>query len=274
MTIGKLDTIVTYLNCIRISELKTLFVKIFKVSFCLFIFYGVSVSQANDNSENRYATFEGVVADYNGAVIPDANIIIEGTSKYEVMTTDDGSYSIKLPSGIYRFRVESPKMGFCPAVRSAVYLENKARARIDFTLFGCYSVYLNQSIPEGVKELEHPLIGEFTFEKISPQYLKESKIKEIGIRYGEKKQAKGTTIYTADVVFDINEANGVDYPGVLLTYNLSTIQAKKITIKSKSRIIAEGNVIVKEKGKKTEGFNIIQVRIVNGLFVVKSIKNK
>ncbi len=271
MRIRKLDNVITVLNFIKTLEFKNVSVKIFKVSMCFLIFSGVFMSQlvTNDNSENKYAMVGGIVTDSDGSLIPNANIIIEGTHEYVVMTAEDGSYSIKLPSDIYRIRVEALNMGFCPAIRSAVYLESNSTTRINFTLFGSYSVYLNQYVPKGIKELEHPLIGEFRFEKIFPSSLKKSKIKEIGIRYGEKKQAKKTTVYTANVLSDINKVSGNDYPGVLLTYNISSIQAQKITINSKGKIIAEGNVIVEENGKKRSNLKILQARIDNGTFVVE-----
>ena len=276
MIIKESNTIDALLNFIRILEFKIQSVKILKVNICFLIFYGVAMSQiiTNQNSEiGCCATISGIVTDYSGAIIADANIIIEGTHRYEVITSEDGSYSLNLPSDIYQIRVETLNRGFCPTVRSAVYLEKDSKTTMNFPLFGCYTVYLSQLVDKEVKELEHPSIGGFTFEKIFPQSLKESKVKEIGISYGEKKQVKGTTIYTADVLPDIKKIKGSDYAGVLLTYNFLSIQAQKITINSNSEIIAEGNVLIEEKNRKREKLKIVKLKIVKDNLIIKSTKN-
>jgi len=250
-------------------------IKILSVCVCILNFYTISHSQAiQDNAINEQATIVGVVTDAAGSLVPDTRVVIEGTRRFEAMTSAEGSYSIKLPPGNYRFSVEAMSLGFRLTRRSSAYLESNSKTEINFVLFGMHSVYLTQimrNLPAGVI-LDHPYFGDFRFEEIFPPSLKKSNIKEIGIRYGEKEQTKTTTIYTADVTDDIKKYNGTDYPGVLLTYNLMTLQAQKITVDSKDEITAEGNVSINENGKKREKLKVVKLKIVNDTLIVNSKK--
>lgn len=84
--IMKLDILIVPLNFISSLGFKAVLVELLKVNICFVIFYGVSVPQLvpNDNTDNSYATVGGIVADYAGSILPDANIIFEGTSKYDI----------------------------------------------------------------------------------------------------------------------------------------------------------------------------------------------
>ena len=266
MTVKSLNNINLVLR-----KTKTILIKIFTVSLCILIFYGVSLSQfhMSEGPDNKHGVVQGYISDYSNAVFQDANVIIEGTRNYKVTTSDEGSYSIKLPAGEYRIRVEVPN--FRRAERSSVFVESNSTARIDFTLFDENSVFLSYQDISKEEVLDDAPSGAFTFEKIFLASLKKSKIKEIGIRYGEKKQVKRSTVYTANVTPEIMKYNGADYPGVLLTYNLSSVQAQKITLDSKDKITAEGNVLIEENGEKREKLKAVELKIVKGAFVIKSM---
>lgn len=85
-----------------------------------------AVAQQSPSSSN--GKLEGRVSDPLG-VVPDARIIIKGKRlRRELSPQDDGTYSVRLPPGIYSVRFTHP--GFLP-VRKRVRITRDAVTRLD-----------------------------------------------------------------------------------------------------------------------------------------------
>ena len=78
----------------------------------------------------------GVVTDTNAARVANATVAITGAGMARAVTTsEDGTYSVDLPSSIYRIAVESK--GFCLAHRAAFRIDGSKPLRLDLTLVVC-----------------------------------------------------------------------------------------------------------------------------------------
>lgn len=233
---------------------------------------GISLSQTDMASiaKSEKATITGIVTDHSGSVIPGTKIFIIGTQTRETTTVFDGSYRIEVPSGIYHFRVENSEMGFSPTYRSPAFLDAGSTITMNFALFGHQAVFTDSEADMAGGIIDHPSVGPFRFDEIQLGLLEKQRIKTIGIRYGSKSELKDETVYKAEITPEIKIHQGDDYPGVLFTYDLSTIQARRIVLSKNGLITADGNVSIETlapTGLRKRNAERIQLRIINGQFV-------
>src|ERR1051325_405020 len=82
------------------------------------------------------AQVNGTIRDVTGAVIPRAQITLEGEGiTYTGVSSEAGRYSIAAPEGVYRIKISH--IGFCPARRAAFRIAAGAIVNFDFTLLVC-----------------------------------------------------------------------------------------------------------------------------------------
>jgi hypothetical protein len=183
----------------------------------------------------------GTVTDINGARIADAKVAIEGDGTIRTVTTaQDGTYEVDLTRGIYRIRVSSP--GFCPTRRAAFRFQSSTAVTFNFTLVVC--ALENVLIGENGKYIGEKDRYRMPFkEEVLP--VKSASVFPLNllIQYGERLKDKNVIQYKG---FKIDSK----CLGVIVTYNLLTIQADKVRFdKQTLKLEAEDNVIV-EDGKQ------------------------
>ena len=80
-------------------------------------------------------TLAGLILDPGEARVPGAKVIIEAKKfRKEVVSGDDGSYSVDLPKGKYKVRVECG--GFYPSRKKTVSIIFNATTKLDVVLRG------------------------------------------------------------------------------------------------------------------------------------------
>lgn len=202
----------------------------------------------------------GIVIDINGTRVPHAKVVIIGNNRYEIFTSEDGTYKAVLPSDMYQIRVENTELGFSPTRRAAFYLEPSITTTLNFTLFSPYSVLLPyETSGEGTHTVldDGPLV-EFKYEGFLLPRLAVAP-RELLIRYGERKEQNNIVTYTANVITSASTNLNKPYPGVMVSYNLISLQANKVVLdKGTFSGLAEGNVIIEENGKQHEVTNCIK----------------
>jgi hypothetical protein len=174
----------------------------------------------------------GTVVDTNDARIAGATVTVEGEGvTLAVMTADDGTYKIELPSGIYRIRVNST--GFCPARRAPFRMQPSNTIMLNFNLKVC-------PIVNGITIVDGQYVGETDRyqdplrEEVIPLAHLSGAPLELLVRYGERRE----------------DGNFIDYRGATVSYDALTIRADKVRLNpSTFRLEAESNVFV-EDGKR------------------------
>src|SRR5947199_28389 len=82
-------------------------------------------------AKHKCAEVKGIVTDTNSAKVPGASLVFTSQGKeYTVLTSEDGTYTIRLNPDIYTVRAS--KFGFCDGHRSAFTLKENTKAQIDF----------------------------------------------------------------------------------------------------------------------------------------------
>jgi hypothetical protein len=80
-------------------------------------------------------TLAGLILDPGDARVPAAKVIIEGKKfRKEVVSGEDGSYSVNLPEDKYKVRVECG--GFYPSRKKTVSISLNATTKLDVVLRG------------------------------------------------------------------------------------------------------------------------------------------
>ena len=83
----------------------------------------------------RQGTLAGMVLDPNKARVPRAKILLETNGfKQEITTADDGSYSIDLPEGKYKIRVE--RDGFYTFRMNGIRIVSGGLVKLDVVIKG------------------------------------------------------------------------------------------------------------------------------------------
>lgn len=82
----------------------------------LFLFFGATVNAQNTQKEQKIeklTTVSGVVFDWNGAVIVNAEVIMtdENGKSVQTITDSEGRYKLSLSPSVYR--IEATANGFC-----------------------------------------------------------------------------------------------------------------------------------------------------------------
>jgi len=199
-------------------------------------------SQAQAVEERSFLT--GTVLDTNNSVIVGATIMVEdriSKNPISTTTTEDGTYRIQLPLGIYRISVN--KAGFCPT-RRADFRLRASNTTINFTLVVCpivHSLILENGKYKGETARNQPPFKEEEF-SIEPS----SEGLNLVIQHGERTETKKTIHYKG---FALNDRT---FFGVVATYDLITLRADRLVFDRKSlRLRAEGNVVFEMGEKRT-----------------------
>lgn len=171
----------------------------------------------------------GTVMDTNEAGVSGAKLVIEGGGKtYTTSTTEDGTYNIELPPGIYRVKVSS--MGFCPTRRAPFRLKSSARVALNFTLTVC-PIVNSVAIVNGQYIGETDRYQDPFNEEVLPLAHPSSALLELLIRFKERRK----------------DGNFIEYREATVSYNTLTIRAQKVLLNPTTfRLKAEGSVIVED----------------------------
>ena len=92
-------------------------------------------SVRNSHSQRAVGKLSGVVFDSGAARVPGAKIIIEAEGfRQEIVSTDDGSYEIDLPTGAYT--VTARGAGFYPSRNCCVQIQSDAHTTLNLFIKG------------------------------------------------------------------------------------------------------------------------------------------
>ena len=96
----------------------------------------LSAQPAHQSPNSRSTgTLAGLILDPGDARVPAAKVIIEAKRfRREVVSSDAGTYSINLPEGKYKVRVE--RDGFYPSRKKTVPITLNATTKLDVILKG------------------------------------------------------------------------------------------------------------------------------------------
>lgn len=194
----------------------------------------------------------GTVADINKARVARAAVVVEGEGATRTaMTSEDGTYQIELPTGVYRIKVES--IGFCPARRAAFRVQQSTTARFNFTLVPC-PISNDLRIVNGQYRGEVDHYRDPFKEEIFPLAHSTGAPLELLVRYGERREDKNTIEYRGTVInydeYADSPAGSIrrnKYLGVTVSYDSLMIHADRVRLDPQAfRLEAEGNVIVED----------------------------
>lgn len=194
----------------------------------------------------------GVLTDVSGRPVAGATILIKGTRIARNLTTNtDGTYQIELPADLYHLSVSGWK-DFSPALRAAFRLSPTTTSVLNLILIerGTVAIPYPGAKPDEFFD-DGPSVS-IKYELLPLAQPLNSMPPEIGVQFGEK-HLKGSVIeYKAELMYRGHSLYGDPHPGVVVSYNLTTIYANRARFNRKSsRLEAEGNVIVENDGKRT-----------------------
>jgi hypothetical protein len=178
--------------------------------------------------EKTGAEVKGIVTDTNDSRVAGAVLIFEtGDRSYRVETGEDGAYAIRLKPNTYT--VSITHFGFCRSRRAAFVAKKDSQINFDFQLWVCGSDGNN-----------------FDFVELEPR--SHTHLKPL-VFFGESRPVGTSQVFTGAVLFQ-------KYP-VVLTYNLLTVRADKLTYeRSKYMLLAEGHVEWQDGMNKGSGENV------------------
>ena len=112
--------------------------KVNYVLFILFLAAAVTLSAQpvpQPSPSPARGTLAGLILDPGGARVPAAKVIIEAKKfRREVVSDDDGRYSVDLPEGKYEVRVE--RDGFYPSRKKTISISLNVTTNLDVVLKG------------------------------------------------------------------------------------------------------------------------------------------
>jgi hypothetical protein len=207
----------------------------------------VSISSGEHPQTN--GEIKGTVFDVNEAVISDAMLTFRDEAGEEkVKTSQDGTYSVRLKSGIYTLAVSHA--GFCRARRSAFVLESGLSVKFDIHLYV-------QAMIDPIAVEPIPLYGEAVGAPTTWQACGDLKYEELGARqpsasgavvlFGSRSESGGNIIYSGA------ESSG-KHVGISFTLNRNTVTSESLTYTPAQHLIrAEGNVEWSDGKNKKHG---------------------
>ena len=176
------------------------------------------------------------MSDKNRALVVGTQVIFEsGRVRREVITNDEGFYEVELPPGVYS--VTTYKLGFCPLRRATFTVEPDRVMLLNIRLNVCALVH-GARLKDG-KWVEEAWQTDGSKTESFLLKRKQGSLGELFIRYATRREHKGHIEYSG---------TEDEMPGrVVVTYNLLTIWADKVSYdKKKHVLLAAGNVYIEE----------------------------
>lgn len=187
----------------------------------------------------------GVVTDTNDARVANATVTITGDRMARTVTTsEDGTYRINLPFGIYRITVKS--RGFCLARRAAFRIEALKAMRFDFTLVLCpivNALKIENGRYKGETDEYQPPFNENEIKLPSS-----TPALKLFVQYGRRIKVGSVLRYEGFMIV------GGKFLGVTASYNQLTVYADRLRFHKKTlRLEAEGNVLLDDGQQRVQG---------------------
>lgn len=198
-----------------------------------------TLEDASGPKAGRYVT--GVVLDTSNATVSGATVVVAGGQSIQtITTTEDGTFRIVLPAGIYS--MEAKQRGFCRARRARFRVSSSSITRLDFRLIVCpvvHSLTLEGDRYRGENASERPPFKEEEFSINSSGFPL-----NLLIQYGERVNGPDGNQYSGFTLSDGKRFGG------MATYDLLTIYADRMLFEPKSlRLQAQGTVVFARGGE-------------------------
>ncbi len=184
--------------------------------------------EAKSSDVELLGTVRGTVFDANEAIITPVTIIFQSGNRVETVTTgEDGSYEIKLRSGIYNVKAEVNS--YHPFRRAKFYVPPGKIVVIN--IFPSLK-FLTRGTSVLEKTPPDVLASIPKYESLPPEHCFGGQIKPL-IQFAKKRRV----------------GKVIEYRGAILSYDVTTIDADKILFdRRKLRVIASGNKVIVETG--------------------------
>jgi hypothetical protein len=215
----------------------------------------VVTSYRQSSITQKTSQLTGTIVDMNLSRVSGVIVTIEGEGMPRTVTTsEDGSYKIDLPIGIYRIKATRP--GFCPAHRAPFRALISAHMILNLTLIPCAiinEITIKNDQYVGEKDGYKDPFKEEVFPLAHPS----GAPLELLVRYGSRQSVQslveygGVAVpYEAYAETPTGSVRREKYQGVTATYDALTIRADRVRLDPKTfRLEAEGNVLI-EDGKR------------------------
>jgi hypothetical protein len=217
------------------------------------------------------SVLEGKIINILGQPIPRVTVVMESdTYLIRQLTDKEGRYSFQGPPGIYRISTESwvgklsyndefymPKdysSYFRPALRANVKLSPEKSSTINFVLIESASILTHfdekSDVLSGVIDqydhlTPHPRIK---YETIFWGFADGPF--DLVVQYGSRRSKNGKIHYLTVLNHKQTSVFGKSFPGVVITYDGTTIYADRAEFNGKDVLRAEGNIMVEDGGEQ------------------------
>ncbi|HEV2913729.1 MAG TPA: carboxypeptidase-like regulatory domain-containing protein [Pyrinomonadaceae bacterium] len=214
------------------------------------IFARIPSAQNPIDKPPSLGTLKVVVMDVTGKPIPNAYILLETDhAALKCLSNQEGRCELGLPRDLYRVSIVSSEQ-FCWSRRAAIRLTPSTSATLNFILIEYQSVVPKGNGRElGDDEFVDTWGVNIQYESV-PLPRPQSNVPEVGIQFGERTEKRRRIEYRADLLYSGHSLFGDQHPGVVVSYDTTTIYANVVRFDKRSfQFEAEGNVII-EDGKQ------------------------
>ena len=227
----------------------------FLVGLCIHCLFSLAASQGTNNSVVR-----GTVSDILGAVVPNATVSFENEGKvYSAVTSQDGDYSIALPSAIYRVSVDANRSGFERLRRSPIRLEPRLTRTLNVQVTTKLPVLGRYYDVPTKQVIDHPSIQLFGYTYEDIRGISELGVDRATVSFGTRCESSTSISFTASP-FQVS-----DGARVTLTYDFLTITSKEVRFNKEKRAITVcGDVAIELDHDKQAFNNCVNLNIKDG----------